>query len=1380
MIKKLMTVFVLCAGLSGALHAAMKGSCESEAPEIDFKGAGATRTVTLVNEYYPDEGSYDTTSGIGTYYFKATLKRSYAYTVWTEGVTTNDEVMVDCYSADPKDDDKDGSSAEFTELEEMAGNQRFVLRSDDWYIDDEDPSESDPKSWTYYFQIRGPVGTSVTINFQSGVVIPPGREDNPKSISPAERKTTLQNLPLQLDGEYYFRVRLQANRMYWFGTQGGTTNMVLNMVIAGEDNEEEGSSSQFDFFEDPKYADDENNSGFYVVPSETDYYIITIDGSAENESEPFDFSYQLIPARGVAAHPVTELNESNGYAADFKPGYMANVGLGFYDGIIDESLFKFTAVKDGRYLLQTEGAETNLLMRVYDAKGTMLYENAGDGETDNVRCAFQAKAAGVYYVGVCQNIPNEIEHEPAGTSARITLADAATVEGSPDAFDPADDVSAGATPLSPMPGKSTDLPEALDAVGNGPHQLGTTDWTDVFMIAGRKGLVYALRTSLDGVAKTTNTLKAEVYYLSGTTEKAVTIYGDVNAGSEQPLMFAADANTTYYVRLSVAQGQGLDYPAYRVHAMAYSSTGDALGILTVKTHGTDAGTFSLGSEKVKYPGGNSVLVGGVQTVKFGAVAGFSVPASQTVSVVPGTTPTVVEAYYSDTADPKDDTWKGAVAWSLKNVETSFARTLWSSDPEDSFSFATKDGQYYDFALRGVEGDAVFSITNATGDAAHPDGVFARDVTSLSQIQLPAAKTKYYLTVTHGTSEKVGGGYTVAGFLADVGAIKFAKTTVSTKENAPSVVVTVNRTAKDGRVRVKYGTVAGTAKPGEDYVAQNGILEWAANDNKAKTITIKLIPDLVPVYEGNKTFAVQLKPVEDEERGADEYPAAIAGGDVCTITLTEVSKAGTTVASSYAAKAPKLATVKTEVVPLETGTFFGVLSEDGCALTNGLPKRASITFTASAANPSALSAKVALAGKTYTFSAKGWDEADGETCVKTFELAQKVNGVTYTNTLMVSVAQGGTDVAEDWLRAGGEVELRMNVPDANGKGVQEEIVYCGDLHRQNAKIQDYLVAVTNFTGYYTMALVPDAWVGSGVPAGNGYLTLTIDNKGTVKAAGQLADGSTKVSLSVAACALHPDESSANGYALHVPLFFAKAPLCFGGELRLFAQEDGRVVIDSSRVLAWYNDNKALTYDNEEGYQIELTPVGGWYDQIVNLQAYYLKYVLEVETADVFEFPTEVLPSGYEFSMDANPSGTPVEVQGDALSVAKRQVVKNGKLTDLVNSLNVCNVQVKFARATGLVTGSFSVWSENEEGTAQKEISGLKHSGVLLLARDDMAPISDEIVSAGFFTRSMTVVDENPETGRKTNRKWTFSAPFNILGIDQGDLDWWADDWGTQVP
>ena len=96
----------------------------------------------------------------------------------------------------------------------------------------------------------------------------------------------------------------------------------------------------------------------------------------------------------------------------------------------------------------------------------------------------------------------------------------------------------------------------------------------------------------------------------------------------------------------------------------------------------------------------------------------------------------------------------------------------------------------------------------------------------------------------------------------------------------------------------------------------------------------------------------------------------------------------------------------------------------------------------------------------------------------------------------------------------------------------------------------------------------------------------------------------------------------------------------------------------------------------------------------------------------------------------------------------------------DSTNPANVQVKIARATGLVTGGFSVWARGEDAkgkTVEKEISGFKHFGVLLLARNG-APagsnLDEQTLTAGFFTQNVTVPN-----GTST-RKWLYSAPFSI--------------------
>lgn len=1370
--KKLVCAFSAL-GLALAAAAATKGSCEAAAAQLNV---GRSATVKLVAEYNPDDKSYDSYSGV--YYFATTLSRGGAYTLTSSGTNAGD-VDVSGYprATTEQEDDQEiyAPFASFSEDGEYGGVFVQYLQSDDW-------DAEDPASWKYFIELRGNVGDTVTVSLMSGIVeyATPGTADNPTKLTFSDKANS--STYSFVEGEYYFTASLKAGRLYRIRTTGGTAAAPVALEAGAEE-------SDFNLIEDTVYSSDTNNTAFIVSPSENAVFSFV----AHGDGATFGLVWQAIPKRTPAEHPSTLLEASNGFSASFVPGRMIS-SYDYADEIVDEHLCKISLAKGERWVFSTSGATAESSMVLYDSKGNTLATNQtlGNGSLDML-IGYEAKAAGFYYVGVYEPALGVDDSQPTGDEIVLVATKVERADGSPDEWDAADDYASGASPLSPMPAGSSVNPFST-SLSHGAHRLGRTDWADCFQIGARKGITYMLTTALDAGEETDLTLKAEVFTLSGSSERSVSVTGGIDVGAEDYLTFKATANATYYIRLTVSEGAGLEYPAYNVLAVAYTDDGADLGVLTVNTPGAPTATWSLGSESVKYPSGSSVLVStnGTHTVKFSSVSGYkALVASTNVAVKAGTEPKVVEVKYVDTFDPKDDDAKGATSITVKNVDTAYARrTLWADDAEDNFAIAGADGYFYDFALRGVEGDdVVFSITNAEL------GVMVENAASVSQLTLPKTKAKYMLTVRNGGNASTYGGYALWGKFANVGAIKFASSKVSAKENAASVKLTVNRTAKDGYVRVKYGTVAGTAVPGKDYIAQNGVLEWASGDNKAKTVEIKLIPDLVPFYEGNKEFSVQLKAFEDDERASFEYPAAFpVGGDVCTVTLVETAKPSDTVESAYAKKAPKLATVKTETVPLESGTYYGVLEEDGSSLTNGLPKLASVTFTASTANPAALSAKVALAGKTYSFSAKGWDEGDDDgTVMKELFLVQKVNrldeetgksvSVVVTNTLVVTVASGATATEGDWLKAGAEAMLVMNVPDANNKGCQEEIVYRGPLYRNNAKIQDYLTAVTNFTGYYTVALAATGVSATEAPAGNGYLTLTVDNKGAVKVAGMLADGATKPSLSVAACALKADESSANGYSLHVPLYFAKSPLVFGGELRLYGSESGKVVVDSSVPLVWNNDNEKLTYYGEEGYRLLVDPVGGWYDTVVNLQAYYLTRAFEVGTADVSEFFAEALTANkatadYEYVSEAQPDGTEVSLAGDVFSTAKKSLVKSGKTYDLAASVNPCNVQVKLARATGIVSGSFSLWSKSADGASQKEITGLKHFGVLVMNREDAAPLDDAIVAAGFCTQAVKVTDVNPGTGKTSTRSWTASLPFNLVGVDQGEPDWWADDWGEQ--
>lgn len=1340
-------ILTLLVAIPTLIWAAPKGSSEKSAV-----GLKTYQTVTLVEEYYDGEPM-----GGGAYWYRFSLSKGTPCSVWIEGGDASEmQLTVDL------SEDEENAFTTFTDDSTEDGSIQFSrLSVEDW-------DEEDPRTVTFYVCVSGDIGASATLYVEKTYkeFVPEGAEENPRVLTLGTTEKKISGVPF-INGEYYISLNLKEGFYYKFRTEGGTTNSVLNMAI---DSDAEDALSPREYLYLP-YSLETNNAAFVVTPLETGKHTLVVSGD-----EDFTLVYQQIPSLTISNHKSVKLDELNGFTAEFVPGRRV-ASWDFADSIIDEQLFSISLNAGERFAFETSGAVNEIEMVLYDSTGKELAKNkTKDGEGFDARLAFQVPKKGVYYIGVCNPLLDPGE-DFTGENITITAVDLSTVKDiDNDEFDPVDDDSAGATGLVALPGTIQSDVFELGSVHSG-HTLSITDWNDTYVVAARKGLSYRLGFSFaDANDESKLELYAKVYTLSGKTEKEVLSKRlNLLADAEKFVEFNATAHAAYYVRVQVADGQGLDYPAYNVHTLAYNSDANApeLGILTVKTYGAVGAMWSLNRETVKYPGGASVLVSGENAIKFTAVTGFTSPAAQTVTVNAGVEPTVVEAYYSDKFDPKDDIAKTATSLTLKNTVVEQPRTLWKNDPEDNFAFAAKDGQYYSIELLNNTGDAVFSITNAE------KGIVVENATSVDKLALAGVKSKYYLTVKHADAENPqNGSYTLSGFLANVGAIKFAKNTMSAKENAASVKLTVNRTAKDGYVRVKYGTVAGTAVPGVDYVAQNGVLEWKNGDNKAKTIEIKLIPDLVANYEGNKEFSVQLKPFEEDEREESEYPAQITI-DSCTVTLTEVSRAGTTVESTYASKAAKLAKVKTEAVALETGTFYGVLSEDGFSLTNGLPAAASVTLTVSTKEPAALSAKVILSGKTYNFKGTGWELSDGITRSQTLTLVQKVANISYTNTLTVAVNSGATMTEGDWLTGGGTAELVMNVPDKNNKGVQEGIRYSGNIYRSNEKIQEYLNVVTNFTGYYTVALVPQGVnVGDGVPAGNGYITLTVDNKGTVKVAGKLADAKNTVSLSAKACGIRADEGSLIGYSMFVPLYIAKANMCFGGELRIFVdKESGKAVVDSTRALICNNDDPKFTYENYEGYRMTLEPIGGWYDLLVNLQAYYLTMQFMVETPDVYEIPAEAVSTGYQVDDSVQPNGTEVSLTGDAFGTAKKALVKDGKLYNLAGSVNPCNVQVKLNRAKGEVSGSFSIWSLSDDGTKQKEITGFKHFGVLILARDPLASFGPEYASFGYCTKSFSVANENPDTGKTVKHTWNFSAPFNILGYDQGDIDWWADDWGV---
>lgn len=1687
-------MLALCAAVSQAVT----GDSESSAASIAI---GGEKTVKLV----PDAYFYSA----GVYYLKMTLKKGKSYTVWFEGGDA-DKIGLDGFdvyayepgwddwgddddwgdldwNSDDFDDWGGGTSsspeppwAGFWDFRQQGGVYAAWLYADDW-----DPS--DPSSWTYYIQLGGDVGLSTTVHVVEGekTFLPAGMKDNPKVLRMADAEQVFPteqdksgNVMITEEFAYYFKANLEGGRRYLLRTTDGTAALPFTLEVSDE------TTMNLDWENDPDYAADANNGAIAVYPNEDGACLFVV--SATETNKPFGLIYQAVPMRAIGAHPAEELTTAA--PQSFKPGRLC-ADKAYYDQVIDEQLFRISAGADERWVFDAKGADRKVEMRLYDSTGAILASNddIGDG-TFGVRVTYDIAKAGDYFVGVFDPAlkqTNSVVCSEVSLSAKVVEPEA-------------DDI-AEAVGLSPLPGTSASEP-VKDGAASDAYALTAARQSRTFVIGGRKNLIYRLGTSF---VDATSTLKlmADVFTVDSKGKEKSVGGGELTPG--KTLSLTASANEAYYVRVSVDNPtKGLEFPEFRVHSVAYTTGSEQLGILTVNIKGPDTATWSLDSESVKYPGGASVLLAGSHKVKFNAVSGFTAPAVQTVSVAAGTVPTVTVGTYTDTADPADDFVSGSAtigtkkvtykptSWSLKNTETSYDRTFWNDDVADTYAFDGKDGNFYDFALSKVTGDAVFSITNATPYNGN-NGIFALGETSVSKLVLPACKTKYHLIVSHLNETPADGVYRVTGKFATVGAIKFGSVAVKAKENAASVKLTVKRTAKDGRVRVRYATVAGTAQPSKDYYAQSGILEWLDKDSKDKTVEIRLIPDLTPTYEGaDKQFSVKLEPIPEDERAPDEYEAAFTVDsqtgktlDTAVVTLTEANKAvpGTIqVADSATPKKPvyevkagldstvtipfvrtvgadgivgvKVETVKgkalpgvdyvekteqlvwaegegdvqevtidikhmssdtvaskaftlkltaltgaagggktyakptlaastvtinilndkfaktvadwakalpktdgvqvkegksgtwfvmddgslknigtpskltftltgpsvfkytvdgvdytkevqsigkTETVVIEgegdtvvtyeylfnggeferifqtvkygqkvaegtvqglkvsagklpdgvkleqnkynaksnptgddawyvrgvptkggyyywelqdksktpvgepqavyvqeagtaVGTFNGVLLEDGSALADGFPSVGTVQFTVTTAGK--LTAKVTLAGASYSFSGTGFDEVEDKAgqrkMTASLELVKKIGTVTYTNCLGIAVVDAAvTDLGALGLGLdAGSVELTMAVPDAGNKSAQEDIRYVTGLLRDNTKSAEYLAAFAAVEGYYTAALpiLNPEW---GKPQGNGYLTFTVDAKGKCKTAGKLADG-TSVSSSLVP-ALAGDLAQPGTCKLIIPVFQAKKPAVFGGLIEISLAEDGEgglvPVVDSTATLVWASDDATKTYDGT-GWKYDLAPTGGWYDKVVNLQAYYLSSAFAIDAGSSDDLPEELLTAGYSFVSSTMPTGEAVELAGDTPTVAKQSLVKGidpvtGKaiaLYDWEKCVNPSNVKLTFKRATGVISGTFDVWTEgtdNKNKTVQKNLSGFKHEGVLLLARDAASPIAEEVWTAGYF---LTPAYTSPETKKKI----TDSYQFNIIREDQGDVDWWAEDqgwnpeWGEQ--
>ena len=232
-------------------------------------------------------------------------------------------------------------------------------------------------------------------------------------------------------------------------------------------------------------------------------------------------------------------------------------------------------------------------------------------------------------------------------------------------------------------------------------------------------------------------------------------------------------------------------------------------------------------------------------------------------------------------------------------------------------------------------------------------------------------------------------------------------------------------------------------------------------------------------------------------------------------------------------------------------------------------------------------------------------------------------------------------------------------------------------RKDAEAQAML---DGYLGYYTVSLPPANALSLGsanaVPAGSGYLTLTIGRGGSAKIAGVLADG-TPVSQS-SRLALFDSCGPEACVPLFAPLYSRKGWL--GGLLWL--DPASRTAV-TDRDLGWFI-RWEKTGKGPDGFSELLDACGGYYNTIPSLEAHYR---FSAETNDVSYHYSD---GSANVQSAALPHVISVTANGTRLSVTRgtRPALVNGAYD--YSAENSSLATLTFTARTGIFRGSFYLY------------------------------------------------------------------------------------------
>lgn len=300
-----------------------------------------------------------------------------------------------------------------------------------------------------------------------------------------------------------------------------------------------------------------------------------------------------------------------------------------------------------------------------------------------------------------------------------------------------------------------------------------------------------------------------------------------------------------------------------------------------------------------------------------------------------------------------------------------------------------------------------------------------------------------------------------------------------------------------------------------------------------------------------------------------------------------------------------------------------------------------------------------------------------------------------------------------------------------------------------------VLKNNYTGYYTAVLPGVSEYGSS------YLALTVDEAGGVKTTGKLADG-TALSLSGTLIFDFRNEPACAFTVIYASPAAYKGGCVYGRVEFVKPKEEGNMFLRLLDGISFHWENKNnLSSASGTGFNRELGLVGGWYDKLIDLQAYYtdgLTTVGDIPVLPVLNATVRITDFGENErkvttsekipfnAVCGNPGGLLLKVTAQALCAPKAQVPIKAIDPDTKQFLgyyeypvdNPTGLILNFTRATGLFKGAFNIYydyisaddltTDPERQTYAHIVKRASYEGVLTPVREDL---SDGIGGRGFF-------------------------------------------------